>query len=117
MHVLSHNKSQYKGLRNIVGEDIGKKNQNNLNVQWISTKSREDGRNMNIVTWRGAKIGDDATKQEAVQHQWIKKNTEPPMRFDVGKEKETFKEARQEFINQNFASTSTMQHTQDVPIY
>jgi hypothetical protein len=47
---------------------------------------------------RGAKIGDDAIKQDLVQHQWLKKKTEPPKRFDAGKEKETFKEAGQDFI-------------------
>jgi hypothetical protein len=46
---------------------------------------------------RGNKIGDDVTKQEPLQHQWIKKNIEPPQQFDAEKE-ETFKEARQEFI-------------------
>jgi hypothetical protein len=54
----------------------------------------------------GAKIGDDAAKQEPVQHQWIKKNTKPPKQFDE-KNKETFKEAIQEFIKKNFSSTST----------
>jgi hypothetical protein len=94
-----------------------KRNQNNQNVQWISAEARDEGRNINIVTRRGAKTGDDAAKQEPVQHQWIKKNTEPPKRFDAGKEKETFKEARQEFLKQNVASTSTTQHNQDIPTY
>jgi len=47
----------------------------------------------------------------------VKKNIEPPKQFDVGKEKETFKEARQDFINKNVASTSFMQHTQYVTTY
>jgi hypothetical protein len=94
-----------------------KRNQNNQNVQWISAEAREDGRNINIVMCGGAKTGDDAVKQEPVQHQWVKKNIEPPKRFDAGKEKETFKEERQEFIKKNVASTSTTQHTQDVPTY
>ena len=65
----------------------------------------------------GDKIGDDAAKQEPVQHQWIKNNTKPPKWFDAEKEKETFKEAIQEFLKKNVVSTSTMQHTQDVPMY
>jgi hypothetical protein len=47
----------------------------------------------------------------------VKKNIDPPKWFDARKEKETFKEAKKEFIQQNCASTSTMQHTQDVPTY
>jgi hypothetical protein len=50
------------------------------------------------VTREGAKARDDADKQEPIQNQWIKKNTEPPKRFNARKEKETFKEARQEFL-------------------
>jgi hypothetical protein len=34
-----------------------------------------------------------------------------------GKKKETFKEARQEFLKQDVASTSAVQHTQNVPMY
>jgi hypothetical protein len=45
------------------------------------------------VTRGGAKTRDDAAKQEPVQHQWIKKNIEPPKRFDAGKENDTLKEA------------------------
>jgi hypothetical protein len=39
---------------------------------------RDEGRNINIVMRGGAKIGDDVAKKEPVQHQWIKKNIEPP---------------------------------------
>jgi hypothetical protein len=42
-----------------------KRNQNNQNVQWISTKARDEGHNINIVTRGGAKIGTDAVRQEA----------------------------------------------------
>jgi hypothetical protein len=66
---------------------------------------------------RGAKIRDDAAKQEPIQHQWIKKNTEPTKRFDAEKEKVTFKEAKQEFLKKNVASTSTVKQTQDIPTY
>jgi hypothetical protein len=37
----------------------------------------------------------------------VKKNTEPHKQFDAQKEKETFKEARKEFIKQNVASKSS----------
>jgi hypothetical protein len=52
------------------------------------------GRNINIVTRGGAKIGFDAAKQVLAQDQWVKKNIEPHKQFDVRKEKETFKEDR-----------------------
>ena len=68
---------------------------------------RDEGRNINIVMCGGAKIGNDAVRKEPVQHQWVKKNIEPP----------NFKEARQEFIKKNVASTSAAQHTKDVPTY
>jgi hypothetical protein len=60
-----------------------KRNQNNQNVQWISAEARDDGRNINIVTRGGTKIGNDAVRQEPTQNQWIKKNTDPKKQFDV----------------------------------
>jgi hypothetical protein len=45
-----------------------KRNQNNQNVQWISGKARDEGRNINIVTHEGAKIGNHAAQQEPVQN-------------------------------------------------
>jgi len=38
---------------------------------------RDEGRNINIVTGGGAKIGNDAVQQETAQHEWVKKNVEP----------------------------------------
>jgi hypothetical protein len=77
----------------------------------------DDGRNINIVTWGGANIVTDATREDPVQHQWVKKNTEPQKQFDTWKENETFKEARQEFLKQNIVSTSVVQQTQNPPMY
>ena len=82
----------------LLGKIHEKQNQNNQNVQWISIEAREDGRNKNIVMHGGAKTRDDAANQEPVQHKYIKKNTDSPKRFDAKKEKETFKEPRQEFL-------------------
>jgi hypothetical protein len=104
-------------MPNTFGENSRKRNQNNQNVQWISAEARDDGRNINIVTRGGAKTGDDVVRQDPTQHQWVKKNIESQKQFDVGKEKETFKEARQEFLTQDVASTSVAQHTQNVPMY
>jgi hypothetical protein len=86
-----------------------KRNQNNQNVQWISAEARDEGHNVNIVMRRGAKTRNDAARQELVQHQWIKKNVEPRRQFDTQNKIETFKQARQEFLKQDTASTSTMQ--------
>jgi hypothetical protein len=55
-----------------------KRNHNNQNVQWILAEVRDEGRNINIVMRGGAKTRDDAAKQEPIQKQCIKKNTEPP---------------------------------------
>jgi hypothetical protein len=75
-----------------------KRNQNNQNVQWIVVENREeDGKKINIVTRGGAKTGEDATKKDQDQYQWVRKNTMPEQKFDACKEKEIFKEARQRF--------------------
>jgi hypothetical protein len=66
-----------------LGKIQEKRNQNNQNVQWISIEVRDDGRNINIVTCGGAKIGDDAVRQDPTQPQWVKKNVEPQKQFDA----------------------------------
>jgi hypothetical protein len=65
-HTTNHNTEDCTTL---LGKIQEKQNQNNRNVQWISTEVREDGRNINIVMHGGAKTGDDAAKQEPIQHQ------------------------------------------------
>ena len=47
----------------------------------------------------------------------MKKNVEPRKQFDAQNEKETFKQARQEFFKQDTASTSTAHHNKEVPDY
>jgi hypothetical protein len=94
-----------------------KRNQNNQNVQWISTEARDEGRNINIVTRGGAKTGNDTVRQEPTQNQWVKKNVEPRKQFNVQNEKEIFKEARQEFQKEDIASTSTAQQNKEAPEY
>jgi hypothetical protein len=101
----------------LLGKIQEKRNQNNQNVQWISAEVRDEGRNINIVTQGGAKIGNDAVRQEPVQHQWVKKNVEPKKQFDAQNEKEIFKQAKQEFMKPDIASTSTAQHNKEVPEY
>jgi hypothetical protein len=86
-----------------------KRNQNNQNVQWISFEARDEGWNINIFTCGGAKPGTDTVQQEPAQNQWVKKNMEPRNQFDMQKEKEIFKEARQEFQEEDTTSTSTVQ--------
>jgi hypothetical protein len=80
-------------------------------------KPEEDGKKINIVTRGGAKTGADATKKNQDQHQWVRKNTTPQQNFDAHKEKETFKEARQEILKENIASTSGTNPGDDVPVY
>jgi hypothetical protein len=46
----------------LLGKIQEKWNQNNQNVQWISTEVRDDGRNINIVTHGGAKTGYDTVR-------------------------------------------------------
>jgi hypothetical protein len=43
----------------LLGKIQEKRNQNNQNVQWISAKARDEGRNINIVMHGGAKTGND----------------------------------------------------------
>jgi hypothetical protein len=64
-----------------------KRNQNNQNVQWIVVENREeDGKKINIVTRGGAKTGEDATKKDQDQYQWVRKNTTPQQNFDAQRE-------------------------------
>jgi hypothetical protein len=60
-----------------LGEIQEKRNKNNQNVQWILAESRDDRRNIDIVTHGGANIGNDVVRQDPEQHQWVKKNAEP----------------------------------------
>jgi hypothetical protein len=53
----------------LLGKIEEKQNHNNQNAQWIFMEVRDDGRNINIVTGGGTKTGDDAVKEEPVQHQ------------------------------------------------
>jgi hypothetical protein len=48
-----------KDCPSLLGKIQEKRNQNNQNVQWISTEARDDGRNINIVTQGGSKTGID----------------------------------------------------------
>jgi hypothetical protein len=113
-HVVDHDTEECPTL---LGKIQEKRNQNNQNVQWITTEAKDDGRNINIVMRGGAKIGTDTMKQDPSQHQWVKKSTKTQKKFDVHKEKDTFKEARHEIQKENIASTSIAQQTQDPPMY
>jgi hypothetical protein len=95
-----------------------KRNQTNQNVQWIGVENREeDGKKINIVTRGGAKTGEDATKKDQDQYQWVRKNTTPEQKFDAHKEKEIFKEARQEILKENIVSTSGTKPVDEIPVY
>jgi hypothetical protein len=94
-----------------------KRNLNNQNVQWIVAEIRDPGRNINIVTRGGVKTGEDAHDQKKESQCWIQKNTQPQQQFDAKKEKETFKEAKKEFLKENVASTSNTRLRYDTPIF
>jgi hypothetical protein len=44
----------------LLGKIQEKRNQNNQNVQWILAEERDEGKNINIVTRGGSKLGNDA---------------------------------------------------------
>jgi hypothetical protein len=77
----------------------------------------DEGRNINIVTRGGAKIGNDTVRQETTQNQWVKKNIEPRKQFNAYNEKEIFKEAKQEFHEEDMALISTAQQKKEAPKY
>jgi hypothetical protein len=111
-HTSNHDTEECHALLGNIQE---KKNQNNHKDEWISIKSRDEGQNINIVMHRGAKIGNDATRQEPVQHQWVKKNAKPRRQFDAQNEKDTFKQDRQELLKQYTALNSTAQQRKEAP--
>jgi hypothetical protein len=78
--LLYHDTEDYPTL---LGKIQEKRNKNNQNFQWIYAEARDDGKNINIVTQGGAKIGTDATKQDLAQHQWVKKNIKRHNLFDA----------------------------------
>ena len=93
-------------------------NHNNHDVQWIVVENREEGdNNINIVIRGGDKTGEDVAKKDQDQYQWVRKNTMPEQKFDACKEKEIFKEARQEILKENIASTSGTKPIDDIPMY
>jgi hypothetical protein len=79
----------------LLGKIQEKINHNNQNVQWISTKERDDERNIKIITHGGDKKRNDALRQDPTQHQLVKKNAKPKKKFDAHNENEIFKQAQQ----------------------
>jgi hypothetical protein len=104
-------------MSDTISKDPGKEESEQSKCSMDFSKARDEGWNINIVTRGGAKTGNDAARQEPVQHQWVKKNVEPRRQFDAQNEKDTFKQARQEFLKQDTASTSTAQQSKEAPEY
>ena len=90
-----------------------KRNQKNQNIQWILAEEREDGWNINIVTHGGPKTGNDKVRLEPTHSQWVKKNTKQRKQFNMPKEKDSFKEDRQEFQKEDIALTSTAHQSKE----
>ena len=63
------------------------------------------------------KTGADVQDQKKESQCWIQKNTQSQHQFDAKKEKETFKEAKKEFLKKNEASTSNIVLRYDTPIF
>jgi len=59
----------------------------------------------------------DVLSHDRDQHEWVKKNIDPHKNFDTQKEKEMFKEARQECLKKNVASRSVVKQLQNPRIY
>jgi hypothetical protein len=83
----------------------------------VAETREDDGKKINIVTRGGTKTGANASKHDRNQHQWVKKNTTLQQHFDARKEKQTFKEARQEILKENIASTLGTNLGDDVLVY
>jgi hypothetical protein len=47
----------------------------------------------------------------------VKKSDEPQKKFDAQNDKDIFKQDKQELLKLDIASTSTAQHTKEVPAY
>jgi hypothetical protein len=77
----------------------------------------EDGKKINIVTRGGEKTGVDVVNKDQDPYRGIRKNTEPKKKFDACKEKETFKEARQNIFKANIVSTSGTNLVDYIPVY
>jgi hypothetical protein len=60
-HASDHDREECSTLLVNIQE---KRNQNNQNVQWISAKAKDEGRNINIVTRGGTKTRNDVVRQE-----------------------------------------------------
>jgi hypothetical protein len=67
MHYCTTNHNT-KDCPTLLGNIQEKRNQNNQNVQWIYVKAIYDGRNINIVTRGGAKIGTDLVRHDPTPH-------------------------------------------------
>jgi len=75
------------------------------------------GKNINTVTRGGSKTGEDATKKDQDQYQGVRKNTISEKKFDACKEKEIFKESRQEILKENVVSTSGTKPVDEIPFF
>jgi hypothetical protein len=64
-----HNKEYFLTLLTKIQE---KRNHNNMNVQWIATEARDDGKQINIVTRGGTKKGEDTMNKNQGQYHWIR---------------------------------------------
>jgi hypothetical protein len=79
----------------------------NQSVQMIEVEENEDRPRVVEVMCGGERIGTDAMDQGNLTNQWVSKEAEPPPKFDLQKERDTYKQARKELLEIEWgASTS-----------
>ena len=76
------------------------------NIQMMRSEPRKDNPSINIVTWSGMATGEDKVEgKQPASKLWFRRTGEKNVGFDLHKEKETFMEARNNFMSPG-ASTS-----------
>ena len=82
------------------------------NVQMISVE-KIPSPVLNVVTRSGATTQVQNTEKQSVEA-WVHKTPEKIPAFDVGREKETFREATNEFADLSTSVATTQQHQQQL---
>ena len=88
-------------LSSTTKKDSGEETTNQkLNVQLISTESRVEALELNIITWSGLNIDD--VQEEKENHtivEWVWKAATKELTLDVQKQKETFLQVKEGFYD------------------
>jgi len=60
-----------------------------------------------VVTCEGERTGVDATHKVNKIHHWVRKSTEPSLKFDPWKERQTYKKVRKEMIEPEWVALNS----------